>query len=120
MKIDLPPDPTSAGLARDAVRRACEGVDVDVHSVMLCTSELVTNAVLHGEPPIELEIDVVGAGVRVAVRDSDTSTVMRRRPVSPDTLSGRGLEIVHALASAWGSERTSRGKVSWFRIEGSG
>lgn len=119
MKVELPAEPTSAAVARDAVRKACHGVDVDVHSVMLCTSELVTNAVLHGQPPIELEVTVGAEVVHVAVHDTDqsASAVSRRRPLSVDTISGRGLEIVQALATAWGSEATGDGKVSWFRID---
>jgi hypothetical protein len=40
----------------------------------------------------------------------------------PDDLeeSGRGLYLVDALARAWGSRRTSTGKVVWFELEGDG
>ncbi len=116
MRIELPADPSSAALARQAVRDACRGLDVDIHAVMLCTSELVTNAVLHGQPPIELRVNAKGATVRVEVYDSDSREVRRRRPVTADTLSGRGLDIVDAVASAWGSDSTATGKVSWFEM----
>lgn len=116
MRIDLPAHPTSASLARAAVRQACDGTDVDLHALLLCASELVTNAVLHGRPPIELAVDVDGSTVRVEVRDGGTGVVRRRRPVTPDTLSGRGLDIVETLASAWGSEASATGKVTWFEL----
>ncbi|HVF76314.1 MAG TPA: ATP-binding protein [Acidimicrobiales bacterium] len=120
MRIELPADPTSAGLAREAVRTACKGLAVDLDSLMLCTSELVTNAVLHGRPPIELVVAVDGPGVRISVCDAGDGTVRRRRPVTADTLSGRGLDIVEALASAWGSDATrsgtGTGKVTWFEM----
>ncbi len=116
MRIALPRDPTSAALARQAVRRACEGLNVDIDVAMLCASELVTNAVLHGTPPIQLEITIEPSCVRVIVHDADRQPVARRRPVSDDTLSGRGLGIVEALASNWSSESTRSGKATWFQL----
>lgn len=115
-RIDLPPDPSSAALARRAVRLACASLAVDEQALVLCTSELVTNAVLHGSPPIELEVIVDGGSVRVAVHDRGPGHVERRTPLRRDTLSGRGLEIVDSLASAWGTERTATGKVAWFEL----
>jgi hypothetical protein len=37
----------------------------------------------------------------------------------PDELeeNGRGLFLVNALSDAWGSRRTSTGKVVWFALE---
>lgn len=83
---------------------------------MLCTSELVTNALLHGTPPIQLEVLVDARVIRVEVRDSDTQAVERRRPVASEAARGHGLEIVDALVAAWGSHTGAEGKVAWFEM----
>lgn len=114
MRIELPPDPTSAAVARQAIRDACRGIDVDVDLLVLCTSELVANAVLHGMPPLELVVVVTEESIRVEVRDGSSQLALRRKPVIADTLSGRGLGILEVVASEWGSEATGTGKVTWF------
>lgn len=116
MRIGLPPDPTAASLARQAVKEVCAEVAVDLDSLLLCASELVTNALLHGVPPVELEVLVRDARVRVAVHDAGVGPVERRRNVRADTLSGRGLGIVEMLAAGWGADATATGKVIWFEI----
>ena len=118
-RLELPADPSSARLARRAVVDACAG-RADVDSVVLCTSELVTNALLHGRPPIAIEVEADDRRVRVAVHDGGTQEVRRRRAVDPETLSGRGLDIVSVLATRWGSDRTPTGKVTWFEMETEG
>ncbi|MBW3557634.1 MAG: ATP-binding protein [Actinobacteria bacterium] len=116
MRIPLPSDPTIASFARRAVKEACAGVTVDLDALILCTSELVTNALLHADPPMELEVSVRGSWLRVAVHDSGTNMVQRRSRVPPDALSGRGLDIVEMLASGWGGDATPAGKVIWFEM----
>lgn len=117
MRLELPPDPSSARLARRAVREVCERAGVPEEVPLLCASELVTNAVLHAAPPIELEILLLEGRIRVAVYDGSTGDVARRRPVRDDTTSGRGLAIVETLAAAWRVEATPHGKVVWFELD---
>lgn len=120
VRILLDPGPASAGRARQAVRQACADTAVAIDAVVLCTSELVTNAILHGVPPIELEILVGSDSVRVGVHDAGVRDVERRRTMSSDASSGRGLEIVDTLASRWGAERTGAGNLAWFEIDHAG
>ena len=89
---------------------------VEISDVVLCASELVTNAFLHGKPPIELEIRVATDSVWVAVHDSGEATVTPRVPATPDTSSGRGLQIVETLASRWGTSNHGEGKTIWFEF----
>ncbi|PWJ51807.1 hypothetical protein SAMN06264364_12085 [Quadrisphaera granulorum] len=84
----------------------------------LVLSELAANAVLHARTPFE--VVVTGHDrQRVRVEVVDGSTAL---PVLADTLrtsmTGRGMVLVAALASRWGSERLDSGKSVWFEVGG--
>ena len=63
----------------------------------LLVSELVTNAIVHGRPPIRLRLTHLGDEVLVEVDDGSTHTPRRRRP-EPKEEHGRGLHIMAMLA----------------------
>ena len=67
----LPASRISPAAARDWARRSgCQEHSLALlDDALLLISELVTNAVLHGGPPILLAIDCDGEGLRVRVRD---------------------------------------------------
>jgi len=79
---------------------------------VLATSELVTNAVLHGTGPLELRLRTHGTEVLLEVLDSATFHPRKLRP-SVDDEHGRGLQIVAALADRWGTRGTEDGKAVW-------
>lgn len=115
----LEASPASVRAARRAVAEAVEGrVDGDaLDRLLLCASETVTNAIEHGQPPIELAIEVDDRSVRVHVRDS-TSTPLAPNDPGPDAVRGRGLLIVERCADAWGVDvhPAGTGKDVWFEI----
>ncbi|AWB91095.1 SpoIIE family protein phosphatase [Aeromicrobium chenweiae] len=78
----------------------------------LITSELVTNAMVHGGPPVQLRLVRSGAQVRVEVQDDAGELPMTREPAQTDE-HGRGLQIVDALSDEWGTSGTDRGKTVW-------
>ena len=91
------------------------GLGSRTDSAMLVVSELVTNAVLHGRPPIELGMSRAGDDVRIEVFDADPhadAIAPVWEPV-PERSGGRGLRIVNALAHQWGVEPTPEGKMVW-------
>ena len=118
MRIQLPAHPSSASMARRAAIDACGGIDVDLDAVALCTSELLTNALLHGRPPIELELsaDRQRGVIYIRVRDGGADPAEERHPISSETMSGRGLTIVDALATRWGAEASPQGHIAWFEL----
>ena len=76
----------------------------------------MTNAIVHTRSDPELIARVTGRRLRVEVHDDDPSPPVRR-PRDPLATTGRGLLLVNALASAWGSEPAGRGKIVWFELE---
>jgi anti-sigma regulatory factor (Ser/Thr protein kinase) len=87
----------------------------------LGVSELVTNALLHGEPPITVRMRGTAEHPRVEVRDSSVEApILPDEPLDrPETdglllTFGRGLSIVARCAEAWGAEIEDDGKVVWF------
>ncbi|MDQ1520053.1 MAG: hypothetical protein QOI55_1126 [Actinomycetota bacterium] len=103
--------------ARMAVRKAVTGADPRiVDQAVLLTSELVTNAVLHGASPLRLELHVADDVLHVVIEDGDDHEPV---PV-PDTEAGPdggfGLRIVERLADAWGTAPRDHGKAVWFRM----
>ena len=85
----------------------------DVDRVLLCVSELVSNAIEHGRAPRRLELIVTDRNVRVEVRDADPHHP-EPQTVSPLSLRGRGLQIVETASDSWGVRSLPEGKVVWF------
>ncbi|WP_329560219.1 ATP-binding protein [Streptomyces uncialis] len=87
-------------------------------AVVLCVSELATNALLHGAPRDDgfwLRAGYDGAVLRVEVRDGGAGVPCVGEGV-PDE-SGRGLMLVAASSDAWGVDRdpdgSGSGKAVW-------
>lgn len=82
---------------------------------VLCTSEIVTNAIEHGAPPIELRIAETDGTVRIEVCDTSPLLPRRTRPRAT-SIRGRGLLIVERSADRWGVDELADGKVVWFEL----
>lgn len=103
----LPGELGAARTARAAVddwlRDAPADVRADARSIV---SELITNAVQHGRPPIQLRVERRASGWHIDVADAGAHRP-RRGPAGPR--GGWGLHIVGALADRWGiAEDASR------------
>lgn len=109
--------------ARRWVAELCEEIGRPelVECAQLGVSELVTNALLHGEPPISVRVRGTREHPRVEVRDSSVEApILPSQPLDrPETdelllTFGRGLTIVARCSDAWGAEIEDDGKVVWF------
>ncbi|MEO3806990.1 ATP-binding protein [Nonomuraea sp. B1E8] len=113
----LPPRHASVPRARHAVRAQllAWGLPHGSEAAELLVSELVTNAVRHARGPIRLRLSLTGDLLRCEVEDTSPD-LPRLRPAGHDDESSRGLHLVEAIASGWGSTRTRRGKRVWFDL----
>jgi PAS domain S-box-containing protein len=80
--------------------------------VLLAVSELVTNAIRHAKPPVEIRLRRLDTSVILEVHDG-SSALPAARAADPEEASGRGLHLVETLASAWGTRPTGNGKSIW-------
>ncbi|MCQ4080156.1 SpoIIE family protein phosphatase [Streptomyces sp. RB6PN25] len=112
----LPPEGQSVAKARDLARGRLEewGLEELVDTSELLVSELVTNALRHGEGDIRLRL-LLDRTLVCEVWDSGLVQPRRRRARDTDE-GGRGLQLVSLLSESWGSRRTPHGKTVWFEL----
>jgi anti-sigma regulatory factor (Ser/Thr protein kinase) len=95
--------------ARDARRRArvllaAWGLGEQASLGELVVSELVANAVCHGETPIWMRLSVDNGDLRVEVHDGGAGRPVRKHVGGGDEC-GRGLELLDGLIELHGGER---------------
>jgi anti-sigma regulatory factor (Ser/Thr protein kinase) len=101
--------------AREA-RAAVLALPVDddrKEQALLVVSELATNAIVHAGGVLYLQLWHADGHIRIEVADSSAKVP---GPVKVYLTSGRGLQMVEALATAWGSEPRPWGKVVWAEL----
>ena len=110
---DVPPDPEEVAAARvwAGERLAAWGLDEIAFVTELVVSELVTNAIRYGVPPIELRL-IRDRTLICEVSDASSTSPHLRRAHAFDE-GGRGLLLVAQLTQRWGSRQTDRGKTIW-------
>jgi PAS domain S-box-containing protein len=110
----LPRDPSAAALARRAVEaEAAELSEAELDVARLLVSELVTNAVRHGEgDEVVLALQVDDARARFEVHDAGSQRPVRREPRG--AAGGYGLNLVASLAARWGADADAG---VWFELD---
>jgi serine/threonine-protein kinase RsbW len=101
---------------RDLGRRLDQRTLQDVE---LLVSELVTNALRHGQPradgTIALRLELVDSRVRVVVEDGGEHFHWERASPDEGRSGGYGLQLVDSIATAWGFSEDGT-KAVWFEI----
>ncbi|MCQ4040959.1 SpoIIE family protein phosphatase [Streptantibioticus rubrisoli] len=85
-------------------------------AALLIVSELVTNALVHTQGEVRLDLTLAGERLRVAVSDSSPRAPVKPRTVDWEVTGGRGLLLVEALSCSWGAVPLSGGKQVWGEI----
>jgi hypothetical protein len=104
----------TAGALDDWYACTGEGVAADV---VLLVAELVANAMLHGDGPLELVLDATRARLRIEVSDRSPAMPAPRLPHQPALPGGHGLVIVQRIADRWDAEPHSQGKTIWAEFD---
>lgn len=111
--------PQAVGHARRFTRRTLRAWGVppqDMDGVLLIVSELVTNALVHTDGRVRLDLTLVNQRLRVAVADSSPRTPVKPASISWEATGGRGILLVEAMAATWGTVPVSGGKQVWSEI----
>ncbi|MGO8893369.1 MAG: ATP-binding protein [Streptosporangiaceae bacterium] len=117
-RLRLTREPSAAAEARSQVRAVIRAwkVPVDPDIAVLLTSDLMTSAITHGEgETVTLAIRCSRGHLRIDVYDASRSLPMTMgEPAGAET--GRGLVLVAALSTEWGSFYTPAGQAVYFTL----
>lgn len=110
---DIEPDPAQVPRARKFALDQLEawGLEEESFVTELVVSELVTNAIRYGEPPIRLRL-IRDTSLICEVSDASNTSPHLRRARAFDE-GGRGLLLVAQLTQGWGTRHTTDGKTIW-------
>ena len=116
-RAPIPAGPSTSARSGPTCGGCSDGCPV-ADDVILCVSELATNAAVHSDSrrsggtfTVRTE-SCPGADVRIEVEDAGGPWVSS----APDPTHGRGLDIVRTLADDWGITTTPAGRAVWARI----
>ncbi|MFJ9830497.1 SpoIIE family protein phosphatase [Streptomyces sp. NPDC101169] len=111
---ELTSDPTVVARARKHAsdQLSAWGLEEAAFTTELVVSELVTNAIRHGRPPIRLRLIHQDPTLICEVYDASGSTPHMRRARIYDE-GGRGLLLVAQLSERWGTRHDRVGKTVW-------
>ncbi|TDC34968.1 ATP-binding protein [Micromonospora sp. KC213] len=117
-QLDLPLGVDAPAAARHAISAVLFGWGFRdegwLAQTAVVVSELVTNAVRHGEGCVAFTIEAHEGRVVLCVADG-SSVVPRRREA--DGTGGRGLAVIEALSARWGVRDHQGGKQVWVELE---
>lgn len=151
--LPVPDDPAAVAHIRRLVEAGCArwGLPTALRDDLLLTvCETVTNALVHGRPPVVLIVGRSGPSMLGMVLDAMPAPPVVRPPredlladldvvrtrtrdlpedprdpllhvgVSGSVAAGRGMLILDVLADDWGIFRVRTGKAVWFRLGATG
>ncbi|MEU5088926.1 ATP-binding protein [Streptomyces sp. NPDC021356] len=124
-----PRTPDSTASVRRCLRTRLAGWDLEIlaDDANLIVSELLSNALRHGRPPVHVRVALLraeegGRTLHMEVADAghrlDTDAI--RAGWTYEGLwseGGRGLLLVDALASRWGEGVTGQGHTVWAHLD---
>ncbi|MFH8735905.1 SpoIIE family protein phosphatase [Streptomyces sp. NPDC017964] len=110
---EIPADPAAVSKAREWITRQLTmwGLDDLLFTTQLIVSELVTNAIRYGRPPMDLRL--IRHDVLVCEVTDSSSTQPRLRRARTTDEGGRGLFLVARLGGRWGCRHGQNGKTIW-------
>ena len=118
IETQFPNAMTACALARAFLRSGLQTWKLDGFGEIteLLTAELVSNVVRHVHAPMTLRVIRQAGRVRVEVDDPSVEPPELQHP-DDQTMRGRGIFLVDALATDWGTNVHANGKTVWFEID---
>lgn len=120
-KLPLCRNDRSVSMARSVSTLFLSAVGVAAKAVAdtaLVVTELVANAVRHGEDPLGMGLAVKDDTVRIEVSDGgELLKPIVAASANPDLTDGRGLALVEASSERWGVEIHPNGKTVWAEVK---
>jgi anti-sigma regulatory factor (Ser/Thr protein kinase) len=121
-ELELPRELDSAAAARHAIGELSDRLpEEQLGDVRLLVSELVTNALRHGDlseqDRIQLAVDVTDSRVRVEVSDPGRGFSPSETPSDPEDAEGWGLYLVATLSDRWGVQPAGGETRVWFELD---
>ncbi|MDX3233084.1 SpoIIE family protein phosphatase [Streptomyces sp. ME19-01-6] len=110
---EVPLDPAAVAPLRAACAEKIRawGLEEADYAAELIISELITNALRYGAPPVRLRL-LRGRNLTCEVSDGSSTSPHLRQAKATDE-GGRGLFLVSQFAQRWGTRYTPQGKVIW-------
>ena len=110
---EIPADPAAVAVARALVSQQLTtwALADTVLTAELVVSELVTNAIRYGSPPIVLRL--IREHTLICEVSDTSSTQPRLRRARWNDEGGRGLFLIAQMTDRWGSRYTPTGKTIW-------
>jgi anti-sigma regulatory factor (Ser/Thr protein kinase) len=111
--------PAQVRQVRDFVGHLVAGCPM-ADEIVLLTSELATNAIVHTASaggPFIVAVRQAESLVRVEVCDAGSATIPIAQPLGDPEESGCGLALVEKLATSWGYFGGPQSRVVWFEME---
>ncbi|MFJ6636215.1 SpoIIE family protein phosphatase [Streptomyces sp. NPDC091376] len=112
--FDLPFHPATVARARHHATTQLTAWNLSHHTstTELIVSELVTNAIRYGKPPIQLRL-IHNTGTLITELHDTSHTTPHLQHAHPNDENGRGLYLIHQLTQHWGTRHTATGKTIW-------
>jgi anti-sigma regulatory factor (Ser/Thr protein kinase) len=120
LRLRIAGGPHAPARARAWLQSAASWLPKELESnLLLLTSELVNNSVVHGQAGdgdvIEIEVRATLEGVRAQVSDPGPGFAPPERTRATDEPGGWGLVLVERVADRWGVDHDGRSSV-WFEL----
>jgi hypothetical protein len=111
----LQPTPAALVTGRNMAAWACAAwkVPAVADTARVVMTELLANAVRHARTPMDVRVSLRQRQLHLSVHDHSRAPARLTGPNHDQDPGGRGLLVVEALATAWGSTPTADGKVVW-------
>ncbi|WP_326690535.1 SpoIIE family protein phosphatase [Streptomyces sp. NBC_01795] len=110
---DVEPDPAAVEPVRTAATQQLAewGLEEAAFTTELLLSELITNAIRYGAPPIQVRL-IRNHSLFCEVSDASSTSPHLRYAAEMDE-GGRGIFLVAQMAERWGTRHTTSGKIIW-------